>query len=58
MSNHSTSKDLPLTYALSFASHLVKFEEFPNTSLKIDKVKSLFDYAELIQEEYRKRVKD
>lgn len=49
---------LSLTYALAFAGNLMQFEEFPNTSLKTDKVKVLFDYAELIQKEYEERTKD
>lgn len=49
---------LSLTYALAFAGNLMQFEEFPNTSLKADKVKVLFDYAELIQKEYEERTKD
>lgn len=49
---------LSLTYALAFAGNLMQFEEFPNASLKTDKVKVLFDYAELIQKEYEERTKD
>ncbi|MBN6058643.1 hypothetical protein [Aggregatibacter actinomycetemcomitans] len=58
MTNKSESSKLPLTYALSFAGHLVKTEEFSALTLRDDRVQALFDYAELIQQEYEKRIKN
>ncbi|AKO30870.1 hypothetical protein A6046_00905 [[Haemophilus] ducreyi] len=58
MTNKIESSKLPLTYALSFASHLISTETFLELSLRDERVKALFDYAELIQEEYEKRIKN
>ncbi|HDX0980436.1 hypothetical protein E5134_10820 [Pasteurella multocida] len=50
---------LPLTHALAFATHLInyQYEGFdPNKMLRSDIVSALFDYAELIQKEYERRI--
>ncbi|MDG2961738.1 hypothetical protein [Exercitatus varius] len=49
---------LPLTYALCFAIHFAKTENLSSQNTPVDKIKTLFDYAEWIQEEYEKRIKE